>query len=108
VPGSDDGPARTAHLNTPSGIDVDARGQIFFSDTGNHVIRMITSDGQLVTIAGLAGVAAHADGAGSAARFSGPVGIRVLENGGIIVADTSNYAIRLLTPADSRRRAARP
>ena len=108
VPGSDDGPARTAHLNTPSGIDVDARGQIFFSDTGNHVIRMITTDGQLVTIAGLAGVAAHADGAGPAARFSGPVGIRVLENGAIIVADTSNYVIRLLTPADSRRRAARP
>ena len=70
---------------------------------------MITTDGQLVTIAGLAGVAAaHADGAGPAARFSGPVGIRVLENGAIIVADTSNNVIRLLTPADWRRRAARP
>src|SRR5216684_4173914 len=108
VAGSDDGPARTAHLNTPSGIDVDARGAIFVSDTGNNVIRMITTDEQLVTIAGIAGVAAYADGAGPAARFSGPVGIRVLENGAIIVADTSNYVIRLLTPADWRRRAARP
>lgn len=99
VAGSDDGPALTAHLNTPSGIDVDARGEIFVSDTGNNVIRMITSDGQLVTIAG---------GVGSAAQFSGPVGIRVIENGAIIVADTSNNVIRLLTPADSRRRAARP
>ncbi len=107
VAGSDDGPARTAHLNTPSGIDVDARGAIYVSDTGNNVIRMITTDGQLVTIAGLAGLAAHADGVGSAARFSGPVGIRVLVNGAIIVADTSNNVIRLLTPADSRRRAAR-
>ncbi|MGZ7039623.1 MAG: NHL repeat-containing protein, partial [Thermoanaerobaculia bacterium] len=107
VAGSDDGPARTAHLNTPSGIDVNARGEIFVSDTSNHVIRMITTDGQLVTIAGLAGVAAHADGVGSAARFSGPVGIRVLENGTIIVADTSNYVIRLLKPAAPRRRAAR-
>jgi hypothetical protein len=64
---------------------------------------MITTDGQLVTIAGLA---AYADGVGSAARFSGPVGIRVIENGAIIVADTSNYVIRLLTLAGSRRRAA--
>jgi hypothetical protein len=109
VAGSDDGPAHTAHLNTPSGIDVDARGEIFVSDTGNNVIRMITTDGQMVTIAGLAGVvASHADGVGSAARFSGPVGIRVIENGAIIVADTSNHVIRLLTPAASRRHAARP
>jgi NHL repeat-containing protein len=108
VSGSDDGLALTAHLNTPSGIDVDALGEIFVSDTGNHVIRMITTDGQLITIAGLAGVAAHADGVGSAARFSGPVGIRVLEDGTIIVADTSNSVIRLLKPAASRRRAARP
>ena len=108
VAGGDDGPARSAHLNTPSGIDVDARGNIFICDTGNHVIRMITADGQLVTIAGLAGVAAHADGIGSEARFSGPVGIRVLENGTIIVADTSNNVIRMLEPADSRSRATRP
>ena len=54
------------------------------------------------------GLAAYADGIGPAARFSGPVGIRVIENGSIIVADTSNNVIRLLTPADSRRRAARP
>jgi methylmalonyl-CoA mutase cobalamin-binding subunit len=108
VAGHDDGLAVTAHLNTPSGIDVDARGEIFVADTGNHVIRMITSDGQLVTIAGLAGVAAYADGIGSAARFSGPVGIRVVANGAIVVADTSNNVIRLLAPAGSRRRATQP
>jgi hypothetical protein len=102
VPGSD-----AAHLNTPSGIDINARGEIFICDTGNHVIRMLTTDGQLVTLAGLAGVAGHADGVGSDARFSGPVGIRVLKEGALVVADTSNQVIRLLRPADLHRRSVR-
>ncbi len=33
---------------------------------------------------------------------------RRAENGAIIVADTSNYVIRLLKPADARRRIVRP
>ncbi len=102
VPGSDAG-----HLNTPSGIDIDARGQLFICDTGNHAIRMLTTDGQLVTIAGLPGVAGHADGLGDEARFSGPVGIRVLKEGALVVADTSNQVIRLLKPVELRRRTAR-
>jgi hypothetical protein len=65
---------------------------------------MLTTDGQLVTLAGLAGVAGHADGVGTDARFSGPVGIRVLKEGVLVVADTSNQVIRLLKPAELHRR----
>lgn len=104
--GSDDGLARSAHLNTPSGLDFDAEGNLLIADTGNHTIRMLTTDGELVTLAGLPGVAGYHDGVSYAARFAGPVGIRALSNGTIVVADTSNNAIRLLTPvvpADHRR-----
>jgi hypothetical protein len=104
VPGNDDGPARQAHLNIPSGIDFNEAGDLFITDTGNHTVRMLTRDGVLVTIAGLPGVAGYADGFGFEARFTGPVGIRALADGTILVADTSNQVIRLLTPVAAIRR----
>ena len=107
VSGSNDGPALQAHLNTPSGIDVDAEGEIVIADTGNHVIRMLTSDGMLVTIAGAPGVAGFADGNGDQARFNGPVGLRITPDGSILIADTSNNLIRRFTPHPNKRRAVR-
>jgi hypothetical protein len=106
VPGSNDGPALQAHLNTPSGIDVNARGEVFIADTGNHVIRMLTRDGMLVTIAGTPGVAGFADGDAEQAMFSGPVGLRIAPDGTILIADTSNNAIRQFTAEPRKHRAA--
>ena len=107
VAGSNDGPARQAHLNQPSGIDANERGEIFISDTGNHTIRMLTTDGMLITIAGKPGIAGYADGIGDASRLSGPVGIHASPDGSIIVADTSNNVIRRLVPCQSQRRLVR-
>jgi glucose/arabinose dehydrogenase len=101
IPGSDDGPALQAHLNTPSGLDVAPNGDIFITDTANHTIRLLTPDGQLRTIAGAPGLAGYADGFGPDARFSGPVGIHVARDGSILVADTSNNVIRRLVPTAS-------
>jgi streptogramin lyase len=107
VPGSDDGVARRAHLNTPSGIDVNAKGEIFIADTGNHAIRLITTDGRLVTIAGTPGVPGFADGYATSAKFAGPVGLRIAPDGSLLIADTSNNAIRrysvVSTPQNRRR-----
>jgi DNA-binding beta-propeller fold protein YncE len=107
VAGSNDGPAREAHLNTPSGIDVNDSGEVFIADTGNNSIRMISTDGMLLTIAGVAGLGGLADGDAAHARFSGPVGLRVAPDGTIIVADTSNHAIRRLFVSGRRGRAVR-
>jgi sugar lactone lactonase YvrE len=110
VPGSDDGVAVRAHLNTPSGIDMNARGEIFITDTGNHVVRMITTEGMLVTIAGTAGVSGFADGVAALARFAGPVGLRVTPDGSLLIADTSNNVIRrysVVSVPQPRRRSIR-
>ncbi len=106
VAGSNDGPARSAHLNSPSGIDINVKGEIFIADTGNHDIRMITSDGMLVTIAGTPGVQGFADGVAASAKFAGPVGLRIAPDGSILIADTSNNAIRrfAIIEAPGRRR----
>jgi len=46
------GPATDAQLNAPSGVVLDAGGNVYFADGGNFRIRKITPDGVIQTIAG--------------------------------------------------------
>ena len=47
-----DGPAKNARLLNPSGLAIDASGDIFIADTYNDVIREVTPDGIIHTVAG--------------------------------------------------------
>src|SRR6185503_16015496 len=47
-----DGPAATAQFNGPVGLTVSSDDDIYVADTYNDVIRMITTEGQVTTIAG--------------------------------------------------------
>ncbi len=44
--------AEEAQINQPTDVTVDAQGTIYFTDTGNHLLRKITTDGKLITVAG--------------------------------------------------------
>lgn len=92
-----DGPGKQARFNTPSGLAIDQRGNLYVADTGNHAIRKITPDGTVSTLAG-SGVAGTADGIGKAAQFNGPVGLAVDGDGTVYVADTYNDMIRKIAP----------
>ena len=105
VRGSNDGAPLLAHFDSPSGIDVDVAGNVYIADTGNHTIRVLTTDHRVVTLAGTPRVAGFEDGAD--AKFNGPVGVKVGHDGSIYVADTSNNAIRRII-LTARRRALRP
>jgi uncharacterized protein (TIGR03437 family) len=48
----DGGPATSATLDTPSGVAVDSRGNLYIVDAGNERIRKVTTDGMISTIAG--------------------------------------------------------
>src|SRR5215204_212899 len=61
TPGYVDGPVATAQFNGPIGLAVSEGGDIYVADTYNDVIRMITTEGQVTTIAG-AGIPGYADG----------------------------------------------
>ncbi|MGH8086888.1 MAG: gluconolaconase, partial [Stenotrophomonas sp.] len=92
-----DGPALQAQFNTPSAITIDAAGNVFVADTGNHVIRRIGADGNVSTIAG-DGTAGYVDGPAAQARFNGPMGVAVDAGGRVFVADTWNDRIRVIEP----------
>jgi hypothetical protein len=93
-----DGAGSAAKFCNPSGVAVDANGNVYVADRNNHDIRKITSAGTVSTLAG-GGVMGFADGTGSAARFSQPYGVAVDGSGNVYVADTNNHRIRKVTNA---------
>ena len=95
--GSADGTGTNARFVYPFAIAVDAFGNVYVTDIGNHNIRKITAGGSVSTVAGSAGVSGSLDGTGSAAQFSFPQGIAVDGVGNIFVADTNNSTIRKIT-----------
>jgi sugar lactone lactonase YvrE len=97
--GATDGPESTASFNGPTGVAVDAAGNVFVADTGNDLIRRIGTDGVVSTVAGAPGAAGFVDGIGSTARFDHPTSLAFDSLGNLYVADTGNHAIRRIAPS---------
>lgn len=98
-PGGNDGTGNSARFDRPMDVAVDAAGNVYVADNGNHVIRKVTSEGVATTFAGRTGEQGCADGVGREARFRSPSGLTVDGAGNVIVADTGNHAIRKITPS---------
>lgn len=110
-PGSADGYGDAARFNAPTAIAVDARGNLYVCDTGNHTIRKVSPTGLVTTVAGLAGSPGASDGTAGSVRLSSPGGIAIDANGTIYIADTGNHRVviaHVSTPPLDRRRAALP
>lgn len=97
APGYRDGAASGAQFNGPIGVAVDDEGNVYVTDSYNDRIRLITVDGMVRTVAGR-DRPGFADGQGAAAAFDTPTGIALNRDGAILVADTGNDAIRMLSP----------
>jgi hypothetical protein len=91
-----DGAGTNASFKSPWGIGIDSSGNLYVSDTNNHLIRKITPSGVVSTFAGT-GTGAFADGTGTNASFNSPTGVIVDSAGNIYIADGSNHRIRKIT-----------
>lgn len=94
VPGSTDGTGALARFQEPAGLALDASGNLFVADRGNHTLRRIDSGGATTTLAGSPGLAGTTNALGTAARFNRPDGLVRSATGEIYIADSGNHAIR--------------
>lgn len=96
--GSDDGRGPDARFNQPTGVAVDASGNVYVADQWNDTIRRITPAGDVSTVAGAAGQSGMEDGTGSEAHFRLPNSLTIDGAGNLYVSGASS-GIRKLTPA---------
>jgi sugar lactone lactonase YvrE len=96
----DGGPAVDAQLTGPRGLAVDAAGNLFIADSGNHAVRKIAVDGTITTVAGNGNRGFSGDG-GSAkrARLNTPTAVAIDSKGNLYIADTLNHRIRKVNSA---------
>jgi uncharacterized protein (TIGR03437 family) len=123
--GGDGGAATQAQLNTPSGVSLDAAGNLYIADTGNHRVRQLTPWGQIVPVVstGLASpVYALADGGGNVYvadsgggkifrvgatgamttvldRLESPAGLALDGSGNLYFTESAGKHVRRLGPA---------
>ena len=91
----DGGAATSAQINGPFGVAVDSTGNLFIADTGNEVVRRVTPDGTMWTVAGTGTRGFMGDGgAARSAWLNGPEGVAVDSAGTLYIADTFNGRIR--------------
>jgi len=87
-------------LLLPSTIAFDAQGNLYFAETGNHVVREYSVAGVLTTVAGTGVQGFSGDnGPATAAELDSPAGLAVDAAGNLYIADTHNHRVRKLSAA---------
>lgn len=87
--------ATTTKINNPTGLSVDAWGNIFFADTANNRIREVNTNGIITTIAGNGTMAFLGDkGLATSAEVAQPSDVQLDSAGNLYIDDYSNERIR--------------
>jgi uncharacterized protein (TIGR03437 family) len=91
----DGGKAVEAKLNSPTGVAVDAAGNVYIADQMNHRIRKVDKDGIITTVAGT-GLPGYSGNGGLATRAQlfYPCCIALDKQGNLFIADRTNNRVR--------------
>jgi trimeric autotransporter adhesin len=93
----DGSPATNVYLNHPVGMAFDTHGNLYFADSNNHRIRMISPGGTVTTVAGNGNQGYSGDGGPAInAQLNEPFGIAFDAHGNLYFADSHNNRIRVL------------
>ena len=93
--GSLDGTGAAATFKYPYDLVIGENGNIYVADVTNKLIRMITPQGVVTTIAGSTTSTSAKDGVGTEGTFRQPYSITLDKNGDLIVGD--QYSVRKIT-----------
>ena len=92
-----DGWGVNALFRAPEGIAIDKNGNLYTTEYGANIIRKITPDGMVSTLAGKDSVTGAVDGILSEARFNRPHGVAVDDQLNVYVTDMMNCTVRKIT-----------
>ena len=96
----DGGPATSAQINNPVGVDVTPDGGFLIADFGNNVVRRVSVSGTITTVAGDGSNCPHSPdpcgdgGPATSAQLNGPSDVAATADGGFLIADSSDHRIR--------------
>lgn len=95
----DGGPAIEASLRTVQGLALDAAGNLYIADVGNHVIRRVDTNGIITTVAGLGPaldqIGFNGDNQPAVqAKLAAPTDVALDAEGNLYIADSGNHRIR--------------
>jgi uncharacterized protein (TIGR03437 family) len=100
--GGDSGPATSAMLDTPTALAVDSGGAVYIGESGNHRVRVVTTFGNIQTIAGngqlapspaVAHVLPGEGGPATAAPLGQIAALAFASNGDLLIADSGNNRV---------------
>jgi len=99
-----DGPAHEAWFAQSSGLAEDADGNIWVADSETSALRkLVIGDDGAITVESAVGKGlfdfGFRDGPAAEARLQHPLGVTVLPDGSVAIADTYNGAVRRYDPA---------
>ena len=97
--GASDGLGTAARFLFPQSVALDGAGNLYVSDSGHTIRKVVAATGAVTTIVGAAEQPGSTDGTGPAARFSSSAGIVADGAGNVYVADTNNRTIRKVVVA---------
>ncbi len=103
----DGGTARSAEINKPHAVFVDASDNLYIADTDNHRIRKVNGSTQIISTVAGNGTACDRlinpdcgdGGPATAAELNKPKGVAVDSSENIYIADTNNHAVRMVNSA---------
>jgi hypothetical protein len=105
----DGGPAATSQLDDPNAVTVDRAGNLVIADAFNNRVRAVAAAsgtfygvpmtaGDIYTVAGTGAAGLSGDGGpGTGAELDEPTGVAIDDAGNLVIADSFNERIRLLT-----------